>query len=1187
MRLKSFSTYGFKSFAEKTEIKFDKGITAVVGPNGSGKSNISDAIRWVLGEQSAKYLRGSKMEDVIFSGSSKRRALGVAEVTVDFDNTDGTLPLDFEQVSITRRLFRSGDSDYAINKKNCRLRDIIDLLADTGLGKGSMSIISQNKIDEILNSRPEERRSIFEEAAGIAKYRLRKKDALKRLDDTAVNLTRISDIRSEVDAQVEPLAQAAAKTQQFNAFSEELRLCRLTVLLHKLDNMQAINNKLLAQKDEAANEFAQQAAAYSRKQAELAAIQRDLDKLAESYTKLQDAIKNKETTLEKLRGQQDVLTERIIQSEKAGVRLDERDKKLEEQAAERECQMQSLADEFDTVDKERIKAQLLTEKLQGERDIENRRLQDAKEQNTAAQSDFFADMQTLLKLRNELHQLEQEQEQRVRRRDALKKSIVEVEEAQEKSEEQYNGLLEKQARNAHELELLEKNYHENKQAKTDVQKRINEITTLQQECQRRLTEVETAEQSLTRLQAAYDGFGFGSRVVLKAQEPWKEQVCGVVAELISVEDKYVAAIETALGDGAQNIVTADVATAKQAIKYLKGKGGRATFLPLDNLQIKKLKDNEVLLKALPGVCGYAIDLVSCDKHVDKAIRFLLGTILVAENMDAALAAAKASNFRIRVVTLAGDVVNVGGSLTGGSRKHKEGYLTRNIEIKQARQKLKELHQEMLGLQEQLEEQEDNAKKLRQQEQSLNEELQQLRLRGSELKMLLEQTEQEKLRVGEKLALLLSDRKDVTNEYLGNRDKLKNLREQVSEYETKDASAKVQLEELNKQIAQYGSNVTALDNKLQDAKVLLETSTAKVQYINERMQGLDHDTLQIRDEIAANDAEKQRLQKTITACQEQKIQLKEEEETVLLALRKIMSGKDDFADKRSSLLNKQYDMQQEGASLKRKSADSESVLRQLELDLTRHNSDYNHAKEQLAEEYQLQEDEARRIDLSAWQGKPIEELQKAERNLTVKISDLGPINAAAIEEYQAVKERSEFLRKQYDDLCIAKENLETVISDINSGMVERFQEAFVKINEYFAQCYIKLFGGGTAVLKLTEPENILDSGIDIEVQPPGKKLQSLYLLSGGERALTVIALLFALLSYLPSPFCVLDEIDAALDDANIQRFANFLREYAADTQFIIITHRKGTMEAADVMYGVTMEESGVSTLLSVKINAKES
>lgn len=1187
MRLKSFSTYGFKSFAEKTEIKFDKGITAVVGPNGSGKSNISDAIRWVLGEQSAKYLRGSKMEDVIFSGSSKRRALGVAEVTVDFDNTDGTLPLDFEQVSITRRLFRSGDSDYAINKKNCRLRDIIDLLADTGLGKGSMSIISQNKIDEILNSRPEERRSIFEEAAGIAKYRLRKKDALKRLDDTAVNLTRISDIRSEVDAQVEPLAQAAAKTQQFNAFSEELRLCRLTVLLHKLDNMQAINNKLLAQKDEAANEFAQQAAAYSRKQAELAAIQRDLDKLAESYTKLQDAIKNKETTLEKLRGQQDVLTERISQSEKAGVRLDERDKKLEEQAAERECQMQSLADEFDTVDKERIKAQLLTEKLQGERDIENRRLQDAKEQNTAAQSDFFADMQTLLKLRNELHQLEQEQEQRVRRRDALKKSIVEVEEAQEKSEEQYNGLLEKQARNAHELELLEKNYHENKQAKTDVQKRINEITTLQQECQRRLTEVETAEQSLTRLQAAYDGFGFGSRVVLRAQEPWKEQVCGVVAELISVEDKYVAAIETALGDGAQNIVTEDVATAKQAIKYLKGKGGRATFLPLDNLQIKKLKDNEVLLKALPGVCGYAIDLVSCDKHVDKAIRFLLGTILVAENMDAALAAAKDSNFRIRVVTLAGDVVNVGGSLTGGSRKHKEGYLTRNIEIKQARQKLKELHQEMLGLQEQLEEQEDNAKKLRQQEQSLNEELQQLRLRGSELKMLLEQTEQEKLRVGEKLALLLSDRKEVTNEYLGNRDKLKNLREQVSEYETKDASAKVQLEELNKQIAQYGSNVTALDNKLQDAKVLLETSTAKVQYINERMQGLDHDTLRIRDEIAANDTEKQRLQKTITACQEQKIQLKEEEETVLLALRKIMSGKDDFADKRSSLLNKQYDMQQEGASLKRKSADSESVLRQLELDLTRHNSDYNHAKEQLAEEYQLQEDEARRIDLSAWQGKPIEELQKAERNLTVKISDLGPINAAAIEEYQAVKERSEFLRKQYDDLCIAKENLETVISDINSGMIERFQEAFAKINEYFAQCYIKLFGGGTAVLKLTEPENILDSGIDIEVQPHGKKLQSLYLLSGGERALTVIALLFALLSYLPSPFCVLDEIDAALDDANIQRFANFLREYAADTQFIIITHRKGTMEAADVMYGVTMEESGVSTLLSVKINAKES
>lgn len=364
MRLKSFSTYGFKSFADKIELNFDKGITAVVGPNGSGKSNISDAIRWVLGEQSAKYLRGSKMEDVIFSGSGKRRALGVAEVTVEFDNSDHTLPLDFDNVSLTRRLFRSGDSEYAINKKSCRLKDIIDLMADTGLGKGSMSIIGQNKIDEILNSRPEDRRSLFEEAAGIAKYRLRKKDAVKRLDDTGANLTRINDIRSEVDAQVEPLAVAAEKTRQFNALSAELRECRLSALLRRLDEMEATTNRLTAAKEQAQQDFAAAAAGLSSKQAEAAAIQRELDKLAESYSRLQDEIKNQETAIEKLRGKKSVLDERIAQSKKAGERLTESNAKLEKQAQAQEQRMQELAADYDEADAKRSTAKIQIERLE-------------------------------------------------------------------------------------------------------------------------------------------------------------------------------------------------------------------------------------------------------------------------------------------------------------------------------------------------------------------------------------------------------------------------------------------------------------------------------------------------------------------------------------------------------------------------------------------------------------------------------------------------------------------------------------------------------------------------------------------------------------------------------------------------------------------------------------------------------
>lgn len=1188
MRLKSFATYGFKSFADKTELTFDKGITAVVGPNGSGKSNISDAIRWALGEQSAKYLRGSKMEDVIFSGSGKRRALGVAEVSLEFDNSDRTLPLDFEQVSLTRRLFRSGDSEYAINKKPCRLKDIIDLMADTGLGKGSMSIIGQNKIDEVLNSRPEERRGLFEEAAGIAKYRLRKKDAVKKLDDTALNMTRINDIRSEVDAQVEPLAQAAAKTKQYNALSEELRLCRLSVLLRKLDNMAGVQAELNAKKQAAADEFSRQAALLSGREAEAAALQRQLDKLAEDYSKLQEEIKNQETALEKLRGQQGVLDERAGQSQRAADRLEQSNAKLAQQAEELESKMQSLAAEFDAVDKERAKAALQTERLQKERDEQARLLTEVQNQNASAQSEFFAAMQALLKMRNELRALEQEQEQRMRRREVLKKSIEEAETAAAKSQEQYNRLLEAQARCRHDAELLRTEANALQTAAAAAQKNITQITASQQQCQRQLTMAETKEQGLRRMQQAYEGFGYGVKAALKAQASWRQQLLGVAAELITVEDKYITAIETALGEGAQNIVAQSAEAAKAAIAYLKQTGGgRATFLPLDTVQRRSPNKEEEALAKQPGICGFAMDLLQYRAEAENALRFLLGRVLIAENLDAALAAARASRFRLRVVTLQGDVVNAGGSMTGGSRKQKEGYLSREAEIKQAQENAAKLRQEMLSWQEQLEAQEEIAKTQGRKLQGVNEQLQQQMLKASEIKLRLEQVEQSKRRESENLALLLDDRSQVTNAYLQNRDKLKDMRAAVARRESQDTEAKAQLEALQKQMAQLGSAVTALENNLQDARVLLETSTAKSSLMSERMQGLDQDTLRVRRDMAANSEEAERLQQTIAECGAEKQRLQQQSENVLAELHRIMGGKDDFAQQRGELLLRQSQLEKEIAQARRQTGDSEAALRQMELALARQESDYQHVLEQLEQDYQLDEAQARQTDLQQMQELDLKALQKQESKLALAISALGPINAAAIEEYEAVKERSEFLRRQYDDLCTAKDNLEAVISEINSGMTKRFKEAFAKINEYFAKCYVKLFGGGTALLTLTQPDDLLNSGIDIEVQPPGKKLQSLYLMSGGERALTVIALLFALLSYQPSPFCILDEIDAPLDDANIQRFANFLRDYSGQTQFIVITHRKGTMEAADIMYGVTMEESGVSKLLSVKINAKES
>ena len=1180
MRLKSFATYGFKSFAEKTELTFDKGITAVVGPNGSGKSNISDAIRWVLGEQSAKYLRGSKMEDIIFSGSSKRRPLGVAEVTLEFDNSDHALDMDFSEVSLTRRLFRSGDSEYAINKKNCRLKDILDLLADTGLGKGSMSIIGQNRIDEVLNSRPEERRALFEEAAGIAKYRLRKKEAVRRLDETGANLTRINDIKAEVDAQVEPLRAAAEKTQQYNALYAEQRQCRLTNFVHKLDNITGLCQKLHEKKQLLERELSQRLAALSVQEAQAAQLQAEADRLNESFAKLMDEMKDKETALEKIRGQKAVLDERIINSRQSAEKLGARNIRLEQQADELEKQMAALAAEFDVVDKKRAKAEYSLQQLQQY----EKNLNEISQQSENLKADVFADMQSLLEARNALRVLEQEQERRVKRREVLKESITEAETVAGNVEEEYRQLLDKQARSGHEQKRLSDELEADGKQEEEYRRKLQTIRQQQGLCQKKLIETEARLNSLQRMQNSYEGFGYGIKNILKCNAPWRKNIIGVAAELLQTDEKYVTAIETALGESAQNLVTLDADTAKAAINYLKQQnGGRATFLPLDNIQERRLTQEEERLRSLKGICGFAVDLVSCHEQAAKAIRFLLGRVLVAENIDAALSAARMAKFRLRVVTLDGDTINAGGSMSGGSRRHKEGYLSRGRDIKRLEALLAEQRGEMLQLQEALETEEDKQQKLSAKLQQGREQLRQYALMSSQLDLQLQHLSQKKRDAEERLLLLLDDRNAIAAEYMANRSKVQELRAKVKELEEQDSAAKQLLEDMQKKIAAEKSKVDAAENQLHDARLLAETSSAKVQLMSDRMKGLDSDTLQLRREITGNEQEQQRLQQLIEKCESEKQACDKRSAELLQQLQETESGKEEFREERLRLQNQQQQAEEQAAAIRKQCSDSEGSLKQLDIEMARYNNDREHVLMQLTEEYGLDETAARNEELLELDSS---ELKKRESRLATAIAALGPVNHAAIEEYQAVKERSEFLNHQYDDLATARDNLQAVISEINSGMTRKFKEAFAEINKFFAECYVRLFGGGTAVLKLSEPDDLLNSGIDIEVQPPGKRLQSLYLLSGGERALTVIALLFALLSYRPAPFCILDEIDAALDDANIVRFSKFLRDFSQKTQFIIITHRKGTMECADIMYGVTMEESGVSKLLSVKINEKE-
>ena len=1189
MFLKSVTAFGFKSFADRTALEFGAGITAVVGPNGSGKSNISDAVRWVLGEQSAKYLRGSKMEDIIFSGTSKRRPLGVAEVTLVFDNRDHMLPLDFDEVSITRRLYRSGDSDYAINKKNCRLKDILDLLADTGMGKGAMFLIGQNKIDEILNSRPEDRRSIFEEAAGIARFRMRKKEATRRLDDTANNLTRINDIKSEVESRVEPLRIESERTEKYNDLNGKLRVCRLTQFVQRVETIEVAREKLQQEQESCNRIFLEKSTEVSRQEALLTGLQQELDALNDQVSHIQAGIAAKEKALEAVKGEDAVLDERIEQSIRQQGNLAKRNEKLQAQIDQWTTQLNALAKEFDVLEAKKNEAAELVTELEEQ---QNARQQSQKENEAKIQEltdSNFEEMRKMVEMRNEIRMLETAQEQRMNRRNRLKEEVDAAEKRvndlteEQRETLQHKGELEQDVtRYIREGEALAAKAAERRTVFQEIERRYNE-------CQNRIASVESRLHLLRDMQQSLEGFGFGVKSVMQSRESWREEVIGPAAALISVDADYVTAVETALGAGAQNLVVRTAEAAKAAIRYLKSRHeGRATFLPLDTLRVPTLKPEEKALLNLPGAIGFAADLVRCDETVKPAVRFLIGRVLVAETMDHALEAARKSGFRLRVVTLDGDVVNVGGSLTGGSRQKKEnGYLSRERDVKEQEAALRNCNKELLAIQEEKEVLEDELDEREKRLEELRQTVQQRNIRLTEIRAEEQRIADDLKRENEALEVAIDTRTQLANEYLAVRQELADKRKPLQEMEAANTEAKTLLDELQKKIAADKSALESLALRLQDARVQAETASAQRQMTNDRMQQLDGDLNRLQGDFTANTEESEKLADVVTGCKEKKQQLEEQTKQLMQELQDILTGQHDYSEQRLELTQKQGAEGEKLKALRAEQAKAEAKAHQNEVDSAKLESDYQNALEQLTSEYKVNLAEAKEEARAegVLEDKSEAALRRMQGSLQRQIEELGPVNPGAIEEYRAVSERYEFLQKQYTDLCEARDKLQSVISEINSGMTKRFKEAFGKINTFFQSTYVQLFGGGTAVLKLSEPDDILESGIDIEAQPPGKKLQSLFLLSGGERALTVIALLFALLSYRPTPFCILDEIDAPLDDANIERFARFLASYAMHTQFIVITHRKGTMEAANVMYGVTMEESGVSKILSVRMSDK--
>ncbi|KKB42328.1 chromosome segregation protein SMC [Bacillus thermotolerans] len=1183
MFLKQLEVAGFKSFADRVSIEFIDGITAVVGPNGSGKSNITDAIRWVLGEQSAKSLRGGKMEDVIFAGSDSRKPVNVAEVTLTLNNEAHTLPIDFHEVNITRRVYRSGDSEYFINKRACRLKDIVDLFMDSGLGKEAFSIIGQGKVEEILNSKPEDRRAIFEEAAGVLKYKTRKKRAERKLDETQENLLRVQDILHELEGQLEPLRMQASIARDYIDKKEEMTNYDIAVLVYEIEELHEAWEKVKADYQQHETEAANLASVLQRKEAETEKLRRQIHAMDESVNDLQAALLTVSEELEKLEGRRQVLEERKKHANQNKDQLadnlsetKERMRLLSEQAKARREKLAA-----DQAEKEKWEEQLAVK--QKELASLSGNLEDAIE---SLKADYIEMLNAQASAKNEKQYVQQQLEQivskRARLESANQKQVAERQEAEARGQALKQALELEQKRLAdhaaalkQELEMLEKmksNY-------ASQESRLYKAYQLLQDAKSRKGMLESLEED-------YSGFFQGVKEILKARGQALQGIEGAVAEVIEVPKEYESAIEIALGSSMQHVIVSDEQAARQAIQYLKKhKFGRATFLPLTSMKGKVFPASlYASLKNERNFIGIASELIRFPDKYSPAITQLLGQTVVASDLEGAGALAKLLNYRYRIVTLEGDVVNPGGSMTGGAMKQKgHSFISRKNELESLRDKLAVMEaktetaeREVRKLKENIAMKEALVQKLRGEAEEIREKEQECKSSWLEWQFAFQS-------VNNQLAIYDAEKNEFAEEKLRLEKRLTELNDrlqrsrkeieaadaeikQLTEKKTKESSIR---EELVQSVSELKSRLAVKKEQLASGNERLQQVLGELKEAEKRYQQWTEDFHWLQSEMSASGKGEEELEEAI------RTKRKDKEETA----KQITERRKERTEK----LNLLEENEKELKEVKRLHKAMTEAIQEEEIKMNRLDVELENRLEQLRKEYMLSYEAAKaNYPLSS----SIEEARKKLRLIKLSIEELGNVNLGAIEEYERVSDRYAFLEEQRADLQEAKDTLFQVIEEMDEEMTRRFQETFEAIRAEFLPVFQALFGGGRAELTLTDSEDLLNTGVDIVAQPPGKKLQNLSLLSGGERALTAIALLFAILKVRPVPFCILDEVEAALDEANIVRFSQYLKQFSQDTQFIVITHRKGTMEQADVLYGVTMQESGVSALVSVKIDERK-
>lgn len=1179
MYLKSIEVQGFKSFANKIVFDFHNGITGIVGPNGSGKSNVGDAVRWVLGEQSAKQLRGASMQDIIFAGTENRKPLSYAYVAITLDNADHKLPVDYEEVTVARRVYRSGESEYLLNGNTCRLKDVTELFYDTGIGKEGYSIIGQGQIDKILSGKPEERRELFDEAAGIVKFKRRKNTTLKKLEEEQQNLVRVTDILSELTKQLEPLERQSETAKIYLAKRENLKELDINMFLLEYEHTGNLIRELEEKTRIAENQLKEAQDAHSRTKDEYERLEKILEELNERMETLREESRDRAIRKQQLSGEINVLHEQILAGEQNDSHYRSRllavqedtekksadQKALEEQKADLQANLREidrkLADEQKKMDNIQSSIEECTQAVEDGKneiiEILNSRA------NTKGKAQRFDAMKEQLDIRKagisqrilSLKTQEEEQQSAIdqaqKEYDTITKAIQETREEGSRLTKEIHAIQETLKQQNTQLEKEQTSYH-------------REASRLE---------------SLRNITERYDGYGNSIRRVME-QKNHVPGIRGVVADIIHVEKNYEIAIETALGGSIQNIVTDNEQTAKQMIEFLKkNRYGRATFLPLNSISSRGEFNQRGALNE-PGAIGLASGLVTAEKEYDGLIGYLLGRVLVVDHIDHAIAIARKYRHSIRMVTLEGESLSPGGSMTGGAFKNNSNLLGRRREIEELEKKVKELAAGYNEIRQSMEDNRSRRNEMRDTVAALQQKFQEQSIQQNTARLNIEQLEKkaEEIRGGytrierEQEEIRLQAR-DMQADNIKITQELEASKRDEEELETFIETRQKELEDWKKDEAETSE-------KLERIRLDASASQQKESFIKENLRRLKEEIEvlskereEILDSLEKGSQETAEKRKTIDKVRKEIEGFAAKEEAAAKQLEKWQQEKEERTKSHKEFFEKRDELSGQISLL-----DKECFRLKTQAEKIEENREARISY--MWEEYEITPNNALQYRKEEMNDRHV--MKQQIHKLKDEIRALGSVNVNAIEDYKELLERHTFLSGQYNDLLEAEKTLEQIIQELDEGMRKQFSEKFGEIQKEFDKAFKELFGGGRGTLELAEDEDILEAGIRIISQPPGKKLQNMMQLSGGEKALTAIALLFAIQNLKPSPFCLLDEIEAALDDSNVGRFAGYLQKLTKNTQFIIITHRRGTMNAADRLYGITMQEKGVSTLVSVDL-----